>query len=114
MLRPARDQRAGPPPTPHTALQPLWLCRACAAPWPCAVARLTLRREYTHDRVGLHVYLCAVLHEATADLYRLRPHDGLDPRALFDRFLGWARGPGSGAGTGTGTGTGTDYQPGPG
>ncbi|WP_432955810.1 hypothetical protein [Micromonospora haikouensis] len=103
MSRPALDRRAVPPPTPHAALRPLWLCRACAAPWPCAVARLTLRREYAHDKVGLHVYLCTVLHEATADLYRLRPHDGLDPRALFDRFLGWARGPGPGPGPGPDT-----------
>ncbi|WP_243715765.1 hypothetical protein [Micromonospora sp. KC207] len=107
MPRPARNQRAAHPPTPqrrpeaaHTALRPLWLCRACAAPWPCAFARLTLRQEYAHDKIGLHVYLCAVLHEATADLYRLHPHDGPDPRSLFDRFLGWVRGPGPGPGGG--------------
>jgi hypothetical protein len=71
-------------------LRPLWLCRRCAAPWPCATARLALTCEYADDRVALSIYLCAALHEATADLYRLNPNDAPDPRALFDRFLGWA------------------------
>ncbi|MBQ0988950.1 hypothetical protein KBX08_02440 [Micromonospora sp. H61] len=67
------------------------LARVGAAPWPGPVARLTLRQEYTHDRIGLSIYLCTVLHEAAADLYRLNPHDGPDPAALFARFVGWAR-----------------------
>lgn len=54
------------------------------------MARLALVAEYAHDRVALSVYLCTVLHEATADLYRLNPHDGPDPAALFARFLAWA------------------------
>ncbi|MFC8297750.1 hypothetical protein [Micromonospora orduensis] len=89
------DDRAGTPRRPHLPLRPLWLCRVCAAPWPCPVARLTLRQEYAHDRIALSIYLCAVLHDAAADLYRLDPHDGPDPAALFARFLGWAapRGP---------------------
>ncbi|MGN9810528.1 hypothetical protein ACTMSW_14345 [Micromonospora sp. BQ11] len=78
------------PVPPHTALRPIWLCRACAAPWPCGTARLGLSREYATDPVGLHVYLCTLLHDAVADLYRLNPHDGPDPRDLFDRFLAWA------------------------
>ncbi|MER5458185.1 hypothetical protein ABT008_25765 [Micromonospora sp. NPDC002389] len=77
------------PVRPHLALRPLWLCRVCAAPWPCATARLALVAEYAHDRVALSVYLCAVLHDATADLYRLNPHDGPTPAALFARFLAW-------------------------
>ncbi|MEU2614467.1 hypothetical protein ABZ570_23225 [Micromonospora sp. NPDC007271] len=72
-------------------LRPLWVCRACAAPWPCAAARLALVAEYAADPVGLSVYLCGVLHEATADLYRLHPDDAPAPAALFDRFLSWAR-----------------------
>ncbi|SDY10613.1 hypothetical protein SAMN05444365_101687 [Micromonospora pattaloongensis] len=75
--------------TPHTPLRPIWLCRACAAPWPCGSARLALTAEYADDPVGLCVYLCATLHEAVADLYRLNPDDGPDPRAVFERFLGW-------------------------
>lgn len=74
----------------HLPLRPLWLCRTCAAPWPCAPARLALVAEYAHDRVALSVYLCTVLHDAAADLYRLHPHDGPDPVALFARFLAWA------------------------
>ncbi|MFE9200975.1 hypothetical protein [Micromonospora sp. NPDC007230] len=79
------------PARPHLPLRPLWLCRSCATPWPCAAARLTLVREYADDPVALAVYLCGVLHEATADLYLLHPNDPPDPAALFDRFLGWAR-----------------------
>ncbi|MEV0806938.1 hypothetical protein [Micromonospora sp. NPDC050200] len=74
---------------PHLPLRPLWLCRVCAAPWPCATARLALVAEYAHDRVALSVYLCTVLYDAAADLHRLHPHDGPDPAALFARFLGW-------------------------
>ncbi|TDB75240.1 hypothetical protein [Micromonospora sp. KC723] len=70
-------------------LRPIWLCRCCAAPWPCATARLTLVAEYAHDRVALSVYLCAMLHDAAEDLYRLNPHDGPDPATLFRRFLAW-------------------------
>ncbi|MDG4761641.1 hypothetical protein [Micromonospora sp. WMMD710] len=43
-----------------------------------------------HDRIALSIYLCTVLHDAAADLYRLNPHDGPDPAALYARFLGWA------------------------
>jgi hypothetical protein len=70
-------------------LRPLWLCRVCAAPWPCADARLDLVTEYAHDRVALSIFLCAVLHEAAADLYRLNPQDGPDPAVFFARFLAW-------------------------
>ncbi|MEO3775556.1 hypothetical protein ABGB16_01640 [Micromonospora sp. B11E3] len=78
------------PPRPHQPIRPLWLCRTCAAPWPCATARLALLREYADDRVALLVYLGGQLHDAADELYRLNPHDGPEPRQLFDRFLGWA------------------------
>ncbi|SCL17821.1 hypothetical protein GA0074692_0261 [Micromonospora pallida] len=80
------------PPRPHTPVRPIWLCRACAHPWPCAVARLTLSREYADDRIGFCVYLAGQLHEAVTDLYRLNPHDVPEPPQLFARFLGWACG----------------------
>ncbi|SCG58049.1 hypothetical protein [Micromonospora coxensis] len=79
----------GDQPRPHLPLRPIWLCRSCALPWPCAAARLALAAEYAHDRVALSVYLCAVLHDAAGDLYRLNPHDSPDPAALFRRFLAW-------------------------
>ncbi|MEU8375486.1 hypothetical protein AB0C22_20475 [Micromonospora sp. NPDC048894] len=84
--------RSGPRqgiPRPHLPLRPLWLCRVCAAPWPCGAARLTLVSEYAHDRVALNIYLCTVLHDAAADLYRLYPDTGPDPATLFARFLAW-------------------------
>ncbi|MFE9183679.1 hypothetical protein ACFYMB_10125 [Micromonospora haikouensis] len=75
----------------HLPLRPLWLCRACAAPWPCAPARLALLREYADDRVALLIHLAGLLHEATTQLYTLNPHDAPEPAQLFARFLGWAR-----------------------
>lgn len=74
----------------HLPLRPLWLCRACAAPWPCAPARLALLREYAEDRVALLVYLGGLLHDAAGHLHTLHPEDGPDPGQLFTRFLGWA------------------------
>ncbi|MEU7802113.1 hypothetical protein AB0J14_21150 [Micromonospora arborensis] len=101
MTRTTPEDRSTPQRRPHLPLRPLWLCRVCAGPWPCPVARLTLRQEYADDQIALSIYLCTVLHDAAADLYRLNPHDGPDPAALFTRFLGWAapvRGGSSGAG----------------
>ncbi|MGN9813032.1 hypothetical protein ACTMSW_27225 [Micromonospora sp. BQ11] len=74
----------------HVAVRPVWLCRACAAPWPCQPAKLALRVEYAHDPVGLSVYLCALLHDAAVDWLRLRPA-APDPAELFTRFVGWTR-----------------------
>ncbi|GIJ26583.1 hypothetical protein Vqi01_17450 [Micromonospora qiuiae] len=74
----------------HLPLRPLWLCRACAAPWPCASARLTLLTDYRNDRITLSIYLAARLYDAVEDLYRLDPQNVPKPAALHDRFLGWA------------------------
>ncbi|MGN9811031.1 hypothetical protein ACTMSW_16920 [Micromonospora sp. BQ11] len=89
----------GPPPdrprphpshaTPHTPLRPMWCCRACGQPWPCAHARLLLKIEYEDNAVGLSIYLCGLLYEAARDLYRLNPDDGPSPRDLFTRFVAW-------------------------
>jgi hypothetical protein len=76
---------------PHRAMRPLWFCRACGTPWPCAPLRLTLLDDYAENRQALHIYLAAMFHEAIRDLYRLNPYDAPTPRALFERFLGWAR-----------------------
>jgi hypothetical protein len=75
---------------PHVPHRPLWICRVCAGSWPCAIARLKLKAEYSDDRAALCVYLCGLMHEAAADLYRLNPHDAPAPQAIFDRFTGWA------------------------
>ncbi|MBQ1051595.1 hypothetical protein KBX50_24375 [Micromonospora sp. C51] len=74
----------------HVPLRPLWLCPACAAPWPCAAARLTLLADYRDSPVALSIYLGGMLYDAVEDLYRLNPHDAPKPAALHDRFLGWA------------------------
>ena len=84
--RPRRPPHA----TPHTPLRPLWCCRACGQPWPCAPARLLLTREYADNPVGLSIYLSGLFYEATRDLYRLNPDDGASPRDLFARFVAWS------------------------
>lgn len=76
---------------PHTPLRPLWLCRTCGTPWPCATARLTLIAEYRNDRAGMTIYLATILQEATADLRRLNPEPGPAPAELYARFVGWTR-----------------------
>ncbi|MEU5668779.1 hypothetical protein ABZ749_00145 [Micromonospora sp. NPDC047753] len=73
----------------HLPRRPTWLCRVCAAAWPCPLARMLLRVQYGTDRVGLSIYLASQLFDATADLYQLNPEPGPDPRELFERFLAW-------------------------
>mgnify|MGYP006218221885 CR=1 FL=1 len=75
----------------HQPLRPTWLCRSCAAPWPCQPARLVLLRDFAGDQIGLSVYGCSMMHLAVNDLLRL---DAVpDPAALFARFLSWTRPP---------------------
>ncbi|MFY1659683.1 hypothetical protein [Micromonospora sp. WMMD1274] len=79
---PERGRRAV---LPHVPMRPLWLCRACAAPWPCQPARLLLLLDYRRDRVALSIHMASCLFDATADLLRTNPN----PADLFDRFIGW-------------------------
>lgn len=74
---------------PHLPARPLWRCRVCAASWLCSPARLALRYEYAEDPVALAIYLNLQLFDAAADLHRLNPHGGPDPKTLFERFLAW-------------------------
>ena len=74
---------------PHLPIRPLWVCRACGLPWPCAEARLLLRVEYDANPIDLAIYLSGLYHEAAHDLFRLNPHDGPTPRELFERFVAW-------------------------
>ncbi|MGC4757478.1 hypothetical protein [Micromonospora trifolii] len=74
---------------PHLPMRPLWLCRMCAAPWPCQPARLLLVIEYQRDRVGLSIYMAGLLFEATADLIKLNPNPAPSPADMFARFVGW-------------------------
>ncbi|WP_243706222.1 hypothetical protein [Micromonospora sp. KC721] len=74
---------------PHVPMRPLWLCRVCAADWPCQPARLLLLMEYRRDRVALSVYLAGILFDATADLTRLNPQPEPSPAELFERFVAW-------------------------
>lgn len=73
----------------HLPRRPSWLCRVCAATWPCASARMLLRVEYGTDRVALSIYMASQLFDATADLLRLNPDPPPDPQELFTRFLAW-------------------------
>jgi len=70
----------------------MWLCRACAYPWPCAVSRLLLADEYANDRPGLCVHLAGRFHDAVADLYQLNPYEAPELGILYRRFLAWVPG----------------------
>lgn len=74
----------------HLPMRPLWLCRACGQPWPCARARLVLVAEYRDDPVSLFLHLAGLLHEAIDDLHQLNPCSTGAVRDLFVRFLGWS------------------------
>ncbi|MFI2710848.1 flavin reductase [Micromonospora sp. NPDC018662] len=74
----------------HAPLKPLWICTACAHPWPCARAQVELAADYFGETTWLAVDMAELLNEATADLTRLCPNPP-DPVALYGRFLGWVR-----------------------
>lgn len=76
---------------PHRPMRPTWLCRVCAAPWPCQPARLLLGLEYRGDRIGLAIYMAGMLFDATGDLLALNPNPGPQPADLFARFISWTR-----------------------
>jgi hypothetical protein len=72
---------------PHDPIRPVWLCRACAQPWPCGAARLELVRDYRTAVLGLYAYLAACLNEAREDLLDLAPN--VAQPDLWPRFMGW-------------------------
>lgn len=75
---------------PHVPTRPRYLCRTCAAPWPCQPARLHLLYAYRGARADLLAHLAVHLHRALLDLLAISPN--LDPVALSARFLGWVPG----------------------
>ncbi|KXK59150.1 hypothetical protein AWW66_25840 [Micromonospora rosaria] len=74
---------------PHLPLRPLWICAACARPWPCGEARVDLVRRYADDPAGLAGHLAGLLREATTDLDWICPEPP-DPATIRRRFLGWS------------------------
>jgi hypothetical protein len=74
----------------HVPLRPLWICRNCGTPWPCAMARLMLKGKYWDRRADLPVFMAEVMHEAIVDLSRLNPSE-LDPADVFNRFIEWTQ-----------------------
>jgi hypothetical protein len=55
----------------------------CGDPWPCQPAQTYLRA--TMSPVALSIYAGCQLGDALVDL------KDVDPRGLWDRFLGWTR-----------------------
>ncbi|MDW5327911.1 hypothetical protein [Plantactinospora sp. KLBMP9567] len=51
---PDEQRPAGSGPT-ASAAGPIWLCRVCAAEWPCPTARTLLPVEHQADPLTLHV-----------------------------------------------------------
>lgn len=74
---------------PHVPSRPLWLCKGCAARWPCPTAKVSLNREYANDGTALRVYLNVMLFTAITDLRKLNPHPGPQPEEMWARFLSW-------------------------
>ncbi|MEH0935237.1 flavin reductase [Micromonospora psammae] len=74
----------------HAPVKPIWICAACAHPWPCGNARLNLLVEYHGDRKTMALDLAGLMSEASEDLTRICPKPP-DPMDLYPRFLGWAR-----------------------
>lgn len=74
-------------PRPHLPMRPAWLCRNCAAPWPCGPAQLDLVAEFYGHSIALAFYLASSMQEAVDDMYGLggRP----DLVVMHTRFLGW-------------------------
>ncbi|MET8119983.1 hypothetical protein [Micromonospora sp. NPDC005189] len=72
---------------PHLPMRPAWLCRDCAAPWPCSRAQLDLVAEFYGHSLALAFYLASCMNEAIHDLLSLggRP----DLAKMHVRFLGW-------------------------
>lgn len=69
--------------TVHGPVLPLWLCEACARPWPCATRRVELLGEYAASPVALRSYLGSHLSAARQDV------TWAPPETLHRRFLGW-------------------------
>jgi hypothetical protein len=79
------------PRTDHQGERPDWDCRVCGEPWPCAVAKVELAEQYQKFPHGLSVLLGSYLIEAIDDW---AAGSSTVPAALYERFLGWADGPG--------------------
>ncbi|MCF0096773.1 hypothetical protein B0E54_05641 [Micromonospora sp. MH99] len=72
---------------PHLPMRPAWLCRNCAAPWPCSRAQLDLVGEFYGHSLALALYLASCMNEAIQDQFNLGGHPDLVE--MHARFLGW-------------------------
>ncbi|ASW55852.1 hypothetical protein [Plantactinospora sp. KBS50] len=77
----------------HVPLRPTWLCRICAAPWPCGSAKLALLAGHGRDQISLMMTLAHYLHEALYDLAEVCGPHAPAPQRLHARFLGWVTRP---------------------
>lgn len=73
--------------TSHQPRRPLWTCDGCHGdtPWPCPPARVRLAETFVGDRVGMAMYLSALLTAALTEMPRTPPTE------LFERFVAWTR-----------------------
>ena len=75
-------------PSEHIAARPMWICRACEHPWPCADAKADLLHEFRNFPSVLAIYMSAQMHVAMEDL---AARHGSPPGDLFERFMSWLR-----------------------
>ncbi|WP_240033066.1 hypothetical protein [Micromonospora globbae] len=69
----------------HQPERPSWDCLSCRQPWPCPPARVKLGETYGPDRIGLGMYMGALLLAAVIEMPEPAPDD------LFQRFVAWTR-----------------------
>ncbi|MFU8851375.1 hypothetical protein ACNAW0_10385 [Micromonospora sp. SL1-18] len=69
----------------HQPERPRWDCLSCRQPWPCPPARVQLGEAYGPDRIGLAMYLGALLFVAVGEI------PAASPGELFERFVAWTR-----------------------
>ncbi|MGW4461446.1 hypothetical protein [Micromonospora sp. NPDC004704] len=76
----------------HTPLQPLWICRVDAHPWPCADAKLSLIGAFLpFHQIELYLYLAIQFTTAVAELDAIVVEAGGDgdPYSLHASMIGW-------------------------
>lgn len=74
----------------HLCQRPVWDCRTCGRPWPCANAKSDLLAEFYKFPSVLQIYMSAQMHDA---LHDLTSHGEPVPADLYQRFLSWTRRP---------------------
>jgi len=72
----------------HMGTRPTWECASCGNPWPCAIAKSELRKEFRYFPSVLSIYMSAKMLDAASDF---TAHGAGPPPDLYERFMSWIR-----------------------